>query len=42
MPALIHYFGNNVCRALSVKRMVDPDWMFDFPQGLSLDACAEV
>ena len=41
LPALIHYFGNNVCRLLTAKRMVDPEWLLDFPHGLPpLDTCA--
>ena len=35
---LLNYFGRNLCELVRVKRAIDPDMHFDFPQGIPLDA----
>ncbi|KAL7455838.1 hypothetical protein ACHAWC_007360 [Mediolabrus comicus] len=33
-PALQTYYGGNLCRLCEVKKMYDPQMLFDFPQGI--------
>lgn len=39
-PALLSYYSGNLCRLVEVKRMYDPDLVFDFAQGIPLEAPA--
>ena len=35
-PALVHYHSSNLCRLVEVKRVYDPELVFDFAQGIPL------
>ena len=35
-PALQTYYGGNLCRLCEVKKMYDPQMLFDFPQGIPI------
>ena len=37
-PALQTYYGGNLCRLCEVKKMYDPQMLFDFPQGIPVAA----
>jgi hypothetical protein len=37
-PALMNYYSANLCRLVEVKRAYDPSLVFDYPQGIPLEA----
>ena len=37
-PALLSYHSGNLCRLVEVKRQYDPHLVFDFAQGIPLEA----
>eukprot|EP00457_Paulinella_chromatophora_P004001 gb/GEZN01004011.1/.p1 GENE.gb/GEZN01004011.1/~~gb/GEZN01004011.1/.p1 ORF type:complete len:627 (-),score=59.40 gb/GEZN01004011.1/:167-2020(-) len=37
-PALVNYYGGNLCRLVQVKQRYDHELVFDFPQGIPVKA----